>query len=94
MVYNEICRRLQPNSLINFWRTKAGAEVDFVISSGNEIIAIEVKFRNFKKEEISTGMRSFIETYKPKKAIIVTKDFVGSTNLNSTKLVFIPAAYV
>lgn len=52
-----------------YWRTKTKTEVDFVIEKEKEIIPIEVKLAANK---IPKGLRSFIETYKPKKALIVT----------------------
>ena len=82
------------NFLINFWRTTAKAEVDFVLSSTNEIIPIEVKFENFKREEITRSMRSFIEAYKPKCALILTKDYWGEMIVNKTKIKFVPVCYV
>lgn len=82
------------NFLINFWRTTAKAEVDFVLSSMNETIPIEVKFESFKREGITRSMRSFIEAYKPKRALIITKDFWGETTINKTKIKFVPVCYV
>ena len=35
-------------SKINFWRTKAGAEIDFIIQNGLKITPIEVKAKYFK----------------------------------------------
>ena len=51
-----------------YWRTKTGAEVDFVIENEEGIIPVEVKI---KSEKISRGMFSFINNYKPKKAFVV-----------------------
>ena len=45
---------------INFWRTKAGAEGDFVILEGLKIIPIEVKAKYFKNPLVSQALRSFI----------------------------------
>jgi len=54
---------------VKYWRTKSKAEVDFVIEKDNEIIPIEVKLN---QDKIEKSLYSFIETYKPKKAFIVT----------------------
>jgi len=52
-----------------YWRTKSKAEVDFIIQDGKDIIPIETKLNADKAEK---SMQSFIEAYKPKKALIVT----------------------
>src|SRR3989338_795584 len=44
---------------INFWRTKDGAEVDFVVSLGDRLLPIEVKFQEMKKPAVSRSFRSF-----------------------------------
>jgi uncharacterized protein len=54
---------------LHFWRTKQGAEVDFVIEQGLELLPVEVK-SVVRKETIPTGLRSFIEKFNPDKAII------------------------
>ncbi len=53
-----------------YWRTKSKAEVDFVIENNNEIIPIEVKLK--ASEKIGKSLYSFIETYKPKRAFVVS----------------------
>ena len=52
------------------WRSKTKAEVDFIIENEAEIVPIEVKLRSNNK--IGRSLRSFIETYKPSRAFIVT----------------------
>lgn len=93
-VFNELYRNLQPNQQLNFWRTLAKAEVDFVFASGATTVPIEVKFSSFRKPEVSRGMRSFIETYKPKAAVIATKDFIGHKSIGKTKVFFVPVAFL
>ena len=56
---------------INFWRTKDGAEVDFVISLGDAVIPVEAKKKNLKKPEITRSLRSFLNKYNPEKAFVV-----------------------
>ncbi len=54
-----------------YWRTKTGAEVDFVIEKGNEIIPIEVKL-SATPGKIGKSLRAFIKAHNPKKAMIIT----------------------
>ncbi len=51
-----------------YWRTKAKAEVDFVLEIEKEIVPIEVKINAAK---ITKSLRAFIKNYKPKKALVV-----------------------
>lgn len=82
------------NFSLNFWRTAAKAEVDFIISNLKEIIPIEVKFENMKKGKISKSFYSFLNSYAPKRAVVVTKDFFGESLIGETKIKFIPIAYL
>ena len=63
-------------SEINFWRSKDKAEVDFVVSDGNVIIPVEVKYKKIIKPQVSKSFRSFINDYKPVKGFIVCIDSV------------------
>lgn len=54
---------------INFWRTKSGLEVDFVLGGGE--IAIEVKGTSRVASQNLKGLSTFVEEHSPKKAILV-----------------------
>ena len=73
-----------------FWRTISKQEVDFVLKKEEEIIPIEVKYQNFKKSQITTGMKNFIELYNPKQAVIITKDYQAFVKINKCEVYFIP----
>lgn len=98
IVENAILIRLrelfQNEDRINFWRTKAGAEVDFVVRRKGEIVPIEVKFSTFNREKISRSFTSFIESFRPGCGIILTKDFWGKDKRQNTKIFFIPVYYL
>ncbi|MBU0761077.1 MAG: ATP-binding protein [Nanoarchaeota archaeon] len=69
-----------------YWRTKSKAEVDFVIEKEKEIIPIEVKLTSHK---IPKGLRSFIDTYKPKRAFVITLDGEKSkTKIKKCNVIF------
>lgn len=74
---------------IHFWRTKQGAEVDFVIERGLELLPIEVKYA-LKKETITTGLRSFIDKFQPKNAMMANLSIAGNNiTKNMTKIEFV-----
>ncbi len=79
---------------INFWRTKAGAEVDFVLHIGDEIIPFEVKYTHFNSEKVSRGLASFIHSFQPKYAVVLNKNYWGYTRRNKTAILFIPVYYL
>jgi predicted AAA+ superfamily ATPase len=53
-----------------YWRTKSGAEVDFVLDIPQGPVPIEVKLKP-RTRHISRALRSFIRTYGPEVAFIV-----------------------
>jgi predicted AAA+ superfamily ATPase len=57
---------------INFWRTKSGLEVDFVLAEGK--VAIEVKGSSRVDKRDITGLMAFMESYKPRRSIIVCNE--------------------
>lgn len=74
-----------------YWRTKAKAEVDFIIELNGEIIPIEVKMSS-DAGKIERGMHSFIEHYRPKRAFVVSyKGEKRTATINECKIAFIDA---
>jgi len=57
---------------INFWRTKSGMEVDFVLKGGE--IAVEVKGTNNVDKTDLRGLNAFVEEFSPRKAFLVCNE--------------------
>lgn len=57
---------------INFWRTKSGLEVDFVLGSGE--VAIEIKGVSRVDKRDLNGLMAFMVSYCPKRSIIVCNE--------------------
>ncbi len=55
---------------IEFWRTKSGLEVDFVLNRGE--VAVEAKSR--VRSQDLRPMRAFVEEHSPRQAIVVTAE--------------------
>lgn len=87
-VFREILLSLSLFQKIRFWRTKQGAEVDFLILRGEKVIPIEVKSK-IKKSVISLGLRSFIEKYFPESAFVVNLSLEQKIKHKKTKVDFI-----
>ncbi len=83
-----LSERLKYSSPINFWRTKAGAEVDFVIPNLKPI-PFEVKAVGLREFKISKSLRNFIGTYKPDKAYCLNLSLRGERAIEGTTVRFL-----
>jgi predicted AAA+ superfamily ATPase len=57
---------------INFWRTKSGLEVDFILGGGE--VAIEVKGASRVDPRDLRPLRAFVEEYSPRQALVVCNE--------------------
>ncbi|NGX28712.1 MAG: hypothetical protein K940chlam1_00898 [Candidatus Anoxychlamydiales bacterium] len=93
-VFQEILKFKEQNFYdfdIHFWRTKSGAEVDFVLyKNDKDFLPIEVKFRRMKRPMITRSLRSFIDAYNPEIVIIITRNFRKKTEVKNSVIHFIP----
>lgn len=74
---------------IYFWRTKQKAEVDFIVEQGLELLSLEVK-SSLKKPSLPPSLKSFIEKFSPKNALIINLSLHNEQlKINQTKVNFI-----
>lgn len=57
---------------VNFWRTKTGLEVDFVLDSGG--IAVEVKGSARVEKKDLRGLKAFTDEFSPRKSYVVCNE--------------------
>lgn len=87
---NFIASELTKNETeLKFWRTKVGAEVDFIIEKDGKIMPLEVK-SNLNLTKITRSYRNFIELYKAKTGIIFSNNFLEKKKFNNTNVFFYP----
>ena len=79
---------LRPSEELMFWRTRSGAEVDFVLRRGDELLAVEVKARALRRPTISRGARSFLEAYRPARMVVVHAGGDLETHVAGTDVLF------
>lgn len=80
---------------VKYWRTKAGAEVDFIIDSGiDRQVPYEVKYRNLERESIGKSLISYVKKYSPKEAYIVGLRGEKSQRIGDTEVSFIPWSHL
>jgi len=72
---------------VNYWRTTAKAEVDFVI---NEKIPIESKIN----AKITRSFGSFLDTYKPDKGFMINLKDTKKVKVNKTDVYFVPFSLI
>lgn len=93
LLENHVCRQLISHFKeyeIRFWRTTGKAEVDFILTKGEEIIPVEVKLSG---RIIGKSLHSFLDIYQPKKALIVTLDLFAQEQVNQTTIFYVPVFY-
>jgi len=79
LIYSEYIKK---GNVLNFWRTKAGAEVDFIYNGE----PIEIK----TKPKIGKSLYSFIAKYSPKNVFVISEIEKESVMVNGTEIFFIP----
>ena len=79
-VFNCLLNKFEEDQ-IYYYRTISKAEIDFVLSIQNELIPIEVKFRNYVKS-MPVAIHNFVNTYSKtaKRKIIITKNTLKFIN--------------
>ena len=94
ITFLELHKYLSVPNKINFWRTYKGAEVDFVLSKGIELIPYEVKWQKQAKPKLSVSFKNFIKTYNPKQAFILGKENISQMKMNDSQIYFKPVFLV
>ncbi len=73
----------------NLMYYKINDEIDFVVQKGNEIIPIEVKYRGDIQEAETFKLKKFIQKFKLKKGVVLTKNLFKSEG----EIRFIPVIF-
>ncbi len=79
---------------VNFWRTKAGSEVDFLIKIKGKEVPVEVKFSPFSHHDITRSFGNYIEAFNPERGVILTKNYWGIEKRGKTTILFAPVYYL
>ena len=89
-VFTELKRIIEMPGKIHFWRTQAKAEVDLIVELPDKIIPAEVKFSAIRSPKVSRSFKSFITTYLPDSGLLFTKEYIGQSQENRTRVLFMP----
>ena len=88
-VYNYLLRKNEGE--INFWRQRQIKEVDFVYSTPETKLPIEVKYQNHIRPGDLENMLYYCGKEHLKKAMVVTKNEQDTKHINGVKISFTPA---
>jgi predicted AAA+ superfamily ATPase len=77
---------------VYFWRSKAKAEVDFIVKKRDQLMPIEVKTQ-LKGAKITRSFQSFLLRYEPQKAYVFNLEFFGQKKFANTRVNFVPLYY-
>ena len=92
-VFSELHKRWPEPGGVRFWRTRNGAEVDFVVEPrAGELIGVEAKARADARHRLPRAARSFIEAYQPSRFMIVHRGEAHETQLGDTEVEWVPLA--
>jgi hypothetical protein len=92
-VAGELAKRLSPLSptdVLRFWRSRSGAEVDFVVERPVGLHAFEAKATALRRPELSRSARSFIEAYQPRRFVVVNFSLAATERLGETDVWWVP----
>jgi len=87
-VLNEL--RANFEDKICYWRTTGKAEVDFVLQLGQNVIPVKVK----SGVKLRKGFLSFLNTYKPKRALVITEREFKTEKIGQTEVAFVPHFFI
>lgn len=91
-VFSELHARYPEPAGVRYWRTRNGAEVDFVLEpSPGERIAIEVKATRSNRHKIPPAARSFISAYKPRRFLVIHRGEPYVSQVGDCPIEWIPA---
>jgi predicted AAA+ superfamily ATPase len=77
---------LAPMDGLRYWRSKAGAEVDFVLDRPGGLLAIEVKASVMKEPKLSRSAHSFIDAYAPARFVVINLALEAASRVGTTEV--------
>jgi len=90
LVFTELLKNASISDELYFWRTKAGAEMDFVFIKNGIAIPIEIKSGSAIPGRYPRSFHSFLNRFSPELAIYLNKDMFKIEIVDNTKVFCIP----
>ena len=92
-VFQQLFKNLSLFSQLHFWRTRGGAEVDFVLIEGERILPLEVKTSALSQPKLTRSLLSFLTKYQPEKAVVFNRNLFQLITKGKTQILFLPFWY-
>lgn len=89
-VLSELLKNLTDRWSVHYWRSTSKAEMDFVLSDGQSIIAVEVKAGRMPRPSVSRSARSFLEAYAPLMLFVVNQALDTTITVQDRPVRFVP----
>lgn len=94
-VFTELKKALPWSQVIRYWRTRSGAEVDFVLPRQDRLLGVEVKASALNRPRLARSSRSFIDAYAPSEFWVLNgalraEDTLGKTRVRWVRLHDLP----
>jgi predicted AAA+ superfamily ATPase len=91
LVFAELAKTVHPLlDGLSTWRSKSGAEVDFVVEHQGRLLACEVKAGD-SRGLLSRSARSFLEAYQPEQLLVVNRRAFPEVVVGATRVRFLRA---
>jgi predicted AAA+ superfamily ATPase len=73
-----------------YWRTKTGAEVDFVWEKNGRYYCIEAKYKTMRNPIVGKSLYSFIAKYNPARVFIINLSYFHTQMIKNTEIIWLP----
>ncbi|HSS76009.1 MAG TPA: ATP-binding protein [Thermoanaerobaculia bacterium] len=86
LVFTELAKTVHPLlDRLSTWRSKSGAEMDFVVEHQGRLLACEVKAGG-NRGGLSRSARSFLDAYQPEQLLVVNRRDTPEVEIGSTRV--------
>ena len=91
LVFAELVKEnaLQKEELF-FWRTKAGAEVDFVLQGKSGLVPVEIKAGSARAGLLSRSFHAFLDHFSPGTGVFLNRDLFHVEKIKQTDVYYVP----
>jgi len=77
-------KRFSSGVYLYYWRTKSGAEVNFVLHGNGTLIGYETRTIPMQRPKLNRSSRSFIKAYNPDEFYVVNTALKDETMIGQT----------
>ncbi|GAB6057135.1 ATP-binding protein [Desulfonatronum parangueonense] len=87
---SELLKNLPSRWSVQYWRSTSKAKMDFVLSDGQQVIAVEVKADRLTRPAFSRSARSFLYAYAPSMLFVINQSLNTEIMMSDRPVRFVP----